>query len=483
MKPLKNILAPLLVILMHNLCFAQYKVIDKTSKAPVPYAYVKLSKQNKVLLSDFKGEFNLDSTLALSDSLKITCIGFEDKFVSVAAIKKNSIIELAPSTKQLDEVTVTAKKEKYLTKKLGVTKKPRHNSGFTRITTRNGDERATWIPNNYSAPGRLKSVNVFITDKGFPDAHFRVHVYECDLFQTKPGKELTQSNIIACGTTGNEWVNINLESEHIYISENGCFIGIEWFDSPKSLLYYDTIQYGIIRYKNGKSYENTHTYIETRNGTVLGSVPEVYKYSRHKNWLKTPNSGKWLQFPTDESKFNTNDTLDSGFVINTNENNLYLSIPCINIEVSFRKDKLKHEYDMPRAYKLNRIERVKENRFKYPQGNVSELFASLIKAFENDDIVYVLKYLCVYKEGELKEILEDFTETAEQAGELLTQQQKAEVIENLKEFYSNLPYSKLTKVVPHHFNLSINNVNFDLVVEKGVWKISPYSHGSLRFNH
>ena len=109
-------------ILQAVLAYSQYKVIDQDSKLPIPYAHIKNTAKNSSLITNFNGEFSMASTYNNIDSLRITCIGFKDKFVTVATLKQNHVIELAPLAKQFDEVIVSAKKDKYQTKKLGVTR-------------------------------------------------------------------------------------------------------------------------------------------------------------------------------------------------------------------------------------------------------------------------------------------------------------------------------------------------------------------------
>lgn len=460
----------LAVFFSFPICFnsnSQFQILDKETNEGLPFAHILQLSKNKKELTNANGEFKLDS-LTLIDSLLISCIGYEQQVIIGERLMNDKTIALVPKSKNIDEVKVTVKRGKYLTKKIGIVKKPKTLFFDYNITGKNGTEQAVWIPNPYSTPGYLKNVNIFITENGFPDAYFRIHIYECQL-EKKPDKELTQSNIITSGTFGNEWITVNLTQERIFISENGCFIGIEWFDSPLSKNYSDTLTYG-------NSNDHKHTRIHSGNGVVLGSRNESYRNAKNKVWHKNEKE-EWISWTiADESKFNIPDTATSGNIRILNEDNLYFQIPCINIEISLKKEKvISHYYDAPKR-KLNKIEKIQPNDFNYPQSNPKELFESLIKAFNNDEIIYILRYLCVYKENELKEIIEQLEENQEKYNKLLSPEECEKIVAELEEMRNNLTEKSLEKISNGHYKLKIGKLTYNLVVDHGKWKINPYTY-------
>lgn len=377
-------------------------------------------------------------------------------------------VDLDPVAKNLEEVNIAASQKYYSDKKLGVTKK---NAlvGLDNYTGKTGEEKAVWIPNPYSVSGFLKRVHIYLTDTGFPDAAVRIHIYECSTLEKKPGRELMQSNHIVSGTSGNEWVSVDISQDRIQVGENGCFIGIEWFDSPKAKNYSDTI---VLKGVNKQDV----LHVQSGNGAVLGSVSEPYRLSKNKVWYRN-KFNEWICWSlTDESRFNQKDTISNNNILLLNENNLYYQIPSIYIDVSFNKKKLPPAFDAPKKQSLNKIERVKEDTFKYPQATVRELFHSLINAFEHNDVVYVLKFLCVYKENELEAITEEANQHLETKGILMTETERRQVIKHLTEMIHSMDKSELVKVGPHQFELRSGNWNYNLIVENGKWKINPYSY-------
>ena len=469
----------LLLIILHFFvisAFSQHQIIDADSKEPVSYAHIKSVNKLKVIISDYHGFFVLDSSFRKLDSIVISCIGYKQKKILLSEIIEKKVVELDPSTEDLSEVIVTAKKTKFKVKNLGITKKPKKlRFGDFVVTGKNGEEKAMWIPNDYSIPGYLKSVNIYVTDLGYPDAHFRIHVYSCNKFETKPDSELTSSNIIASSTKGNEWVTVDMSNEQLRIGENGCFIGIEWFDSPKSKFHKDTV------FSDGQTWDEskrkykdtTYSSIRSGNGTVLGGIFQKYRYSKNRFWIKEDNH--WQNRGNfAESRMYTTDTFPDGRALLTTPDNYYLGVMCINIDVSFPKRKIDLVYKEPKRRKFNKLEKVKRDLSKYPQNNIHDFFSSLIKAFENDDIVYVLKYLCVYKEDQLNEVLSEFEN--EENENYLTDEEKDVIVNYFKELQSKLNLTELTKVDDKHFELSFDNMTYNLVFDDGLWRINPYSY-------
>ena len=448
--------------------YGQIQIINSEDKQGISFVSI-TDKKTFNFFADHEGKIQLENLSSL-DSITFECIGYESKIFASKDLINKKIIELNPKAKELETVNVQSQKGKYVSKKLGVTKKA-SNGLLNDFSGRNGYERAVWIPNNQSIAGFLKNINIFITNQGYPDAPFRIHIYDCSL-DKKPGKELTQSNIIAAGITGNEWITINLVDERIFISENGCFVGIEWFDSPHSKTYSDTL---IIK---GMHLEDTE-FIKAGNGVVIGAVSEQYKFSKNKIWGRKDDD--WLpQTQTNELKFNIPDTLTNGKTRILNENNLYYIIPCINIEVSFNKQKINHDFEQAKKRKINRLERVKENTFQYPQSTVNELFNSLITAFKNDDPFYVLSFLCVYQSDQLEEIIDNLEENKAKQGIYFPESERKLIISHLEEIIELITEESLRKIDSHHFELKVSKWNYHLIVENGKWKINPYSYQILQ---
>lgn len=476
-----KLLSLTLLIALCSFSHAQYHIIDSETKKAVSYAHVKTTDFNTGEIANYNGEFLLDSSFIDVDTLVISCIGYKSRFISMNDLSPTDPIELVPSAKNLNEVIVSAKRDKFQLKKLGINKNPKTMFFDNTVTGDNGVEKAVWMSNEYDVPGFVKTVNVYVSDLGFPDAHFRIHVYASDPFTNEPGKELTHTNIIASGIEGDEWVTIDLSDQYIQIPETGCFVGIEWFDSPKSEYYQDTLFNKISMYVNGEYKDTIYRQVRRGNGMALGSRPEAYAYSKNKLWYRSLSNNQWINHTTtNEARFNIPDTLASGTIHIINEKNLYFRIPCIYVEVSFPKSKIKTQFKDPKKRKFNQFEKVKEDSFKYPQSNISELFSSLIKAFENNDVIYVLKYLCVYDQEEQDKIIQTLENNQTEFEDYIAEEELERIIEHLIDFQKKMDPESLIKVDDKHFKVQVENDSYDLIIDQGKWKINPYSYKVMK---
>jgi hypothetical protein len=463
-------------VTIHGYQFAQIQVVDSLSSDPVPFTHIRIVKNNKIVISNHEGYFFLDTLRFKNDSLIISSIGFETKKIAVKNLHSSSKIQLIPKQQQLEEVVVVQKKGKYKLKKLGITKKPRKLLPEYGMTSQNGTIQAVYIPNIYSVPGVLKYVNVYITDHGYPNAYFRIHVYDVSLLEIKPDKELTSSNIVESGTKGNEWVRFDLIDERIMIGENGCFVGIEWFEHTDSKRYQDTL-ISKVTLNNGDYHKDTLvTKVKSGYGVVLGASYEPYQNAKNKIWYKLPYAGEWLKWDVYMAKYQLelHDSLIPYFIQHVEDQPDHsFQVPCINITASFPKGKAELNYIEPQNQKLNQFENIEEDIAKYPQSSVVELFNSLIAAFENDDIIYAMKYLCVFKNDELETMITSLEDNYSRTGNYFSETDKKQIIEHFNEILENLSVDSLTKIDAQYFELKVNNESTNLFIVDGKWKLQP----------
>ena len=93
-------------------------VIDKSSKQPVEFATVEVLHQNdSVIISttvtDKKGKFTFNKIASGSYILRLSFIGYENNSIKITVTRQNQnigAIEIATVAKNMNEVTVTAKK-------------------------------------------------------------------------------------------------------------------------------------------------------------------------------------------------------------------------------------------------------------------------------------------------------------------------------------------------------------------------------------
>ncbi|WP_055442606.1 carboxypeptidase-like regulatory domain-containing protein [Lacinutrix himadriensis] len=85
------------------------KIIDSITQNPIPYATISLNNTSGVISNDF-GVFhlNIKKKFTKTDSLFISCLGYETKQLPIKSVT-DSIISLSPKSIDLDEVLISNK--------------------------------------------------------------------------------------------------------------------------------------------------------------------------------------------------------------------------------------------------------------------------------------------------------------------------------------------------------------------------------------
>ncbi len=81
-------------------------VIDQSTKESIPYAHIIKTIDNSGTITNDDGYFEINCSK--KDTIKISFLGYQDKFFSADEISDNARIELTQSTATLDQVTVFA---------------------------------------------------------------------------------------------------------------------------------------------------------------------------------------------------------------------------------------------------------------------------------------------------------------------------------------------------------------------------------------
>ncbi|UOB18933.1 Kelch repeat-containing protein [Abyssalbus ytuae] len=115
------------------------KILETETNKPIEYVNVYLEKDESGTISNEKGEFNLElnSKIKPTDTIRFSIIGYTTKYHTFSKLKElNFIVNLSKKTENLNEVTVTSKRELKSTipyKKLSSLKKGIYCFGSTLI--------------------------------------------------------------------------------------------------------------------------------------------------------------------------------------------------------------------------------------------------------------------------------------------------------------------------------------------------------------
>jgi hypothetical protein len=204
------------------------KVVDKKTKAAVPFATVGLIKENIGTNAVEQGSFILISQKQiLNDSLIITCVGYETLKIPVETFKYGSAIELVERIVSLKPVTISAKQ-----KWQSINLNKFSGCGINSLTTRGFQTQAA---QHFSIPVEnsiLTEINVCagVGIFYFKKSKFRIRIYDMDSITKAPSADLLDEVIEVTSSGKNE--RVSLEKYNIHIPHKDFFVAIEWLKIP-----------------------------------------------------------------------------------------------------------------------------------------------------------------------------------------------------------------------------------------------------------
>lgn len=226
----------ILCLISPRLVFAQKiikgTIIDSYTGQTIPYASITVKKESSISWKDGSFLFELENFNA-EDSLFVQCLGFETFKTSLKDYSKNNDkeIRLTPKVFSLNEVIVSAHKTKRTKIKTFGVYKRKPSDGWA--TAKYKEQIALYISNEKRENGIIQNLKFYIKKSGTPNKEFRVHLYALDQTKNNPGMELLPEAIYASGTTGNEWIIIDVSKYQIKYPPEGFFIAFEALpDSP-----------------------------------------------------------------------------------------------------------------------------------------------------------------------------------------------------------------------------------------------------------
>jgi hypothetical protein len=231
---MKTITTIVIAIIISTLSFSQSnfikgKILNKETKEGVAYTNIWVLNKEIGTSTSKNGEFILyiDSNIIRKEKLKITSVGYNDTTIEIKKIK--SEIYLTPRIYEIKEVTVSPNKQNVLIinpidkkMKLGYLLSSNIPVIFGRYFAFN---------ENYSKTKYIKNIIIY-TRKRLKSYNFNVHVYENDLVNLKPGKELINKNIVVTTKSsfgfGYAPNIIDISQYGLSFPDSGVIIGVEW---------------------------------------------------------------------------------------------------------------------------------------------------------------------------------------------------------------------------------------------------------------
>ncbi|MFM9836735.1 MAG: carboxypeptidase-like regulatory domain-containing protein [Cyclobacteriaceae bacterium] len=208
------------------------KVVDQYTKKPIAYANIGIVNTGIGTISNEDGSFSLQvPDVNLKDTLRLSAIGFAKKNLAIQSFfNRDLTIYLEEQITELNEVTVTSKKEKNKFFELG-NKKSRGGTLET-DTVYAGSATALLIENvnpiqkDLSFPVYLKSARIRIFRNNLPSFKLRVRLYSIDSVTHCPGEDLLKKSIVVESSMKNGWVIFDF-SELQFLVTKPFFVAFE----------------------------------------------------------------------------------------------------------------------------------------------------------------------------------------------------------------------------------------------------------------
>ncbi len=200
------------------------QLLDSLTKQPVAYANVGVPNKGVGTVSDDNGKVKLTvGDSLLTNSIKISCIGYASKTITVTqALGKNTLL-LTSSAVKLNEVVVRpSKATKYKT--LGNNTTSKNVSGGFKSNGL-GAEIAVKINVKHQYT-QLKKLQFYLVKNPINDLQFRVNLYTVAP-NGKPDASILKQLILTPKIMGNGLVELDLTPYKIYTNKD-VFIALEW---------------------------------------------------------------------------------------------------------------------------------------------------------------------------------------------------------------------------------------------------------------
>ena len=218
-------------------------ITDSIDKTPLEYCNIALLNTNKGVYSAADGNFEIDISNHLQDTLKVSSIGYISKFIPLSKYKNlgeiSLNIQLTENTEALNEVLIITEKTKYV-KKISLGEEKEGNVSRSSLI---GYETCVFIKNPENEYGKLKRVYIKLKKREDAEftATFNIKFYDFDFKNNIPGKELYDKNIIVKAKNKFYTLWIDVEDLGIMMPKEGICVGVEFMDPANETKKYTTI--------------------------------------------------------------------------------------------------------------------------------------------------------------------------------------------------------------------------------------------------
>lgn len=267
----------LLLLLLPTMSTAQNifagKIVNKKNGSIVPFATVALLKENIGTNANDRGEFNLESFKNYTDTISISCVGFQTSKVALSNIPLDNRFELEAISLTLQSVIIG----RSFSKTSNVLNEF-SNCGNSSFTT---SGFVTQMAQHFYSPCSSSILSEINICKTGDNAKFRIRVYNMDSITKAPSLDLLDTVLEV--TSKGRHVNINVEKYRILLPHKDFFIAVEWLKIPYNKRETSSKSNGVR--KDYIHYSPSISFKKNKNGTVNSDT-------QSKIWMKT-YTGIW----------------------------------------------------------------------------------------------------------------------------------------------------------------------------------------------
>jgi len=207
-------------------------IMDKKSGTGISYANLGIPNQNIGTITDSSGSYRIEIlNVNFTDSIIVSCIGYETFKTSLETFSKNPKIGLQEKIYGLNEVIVLAKRVKTEGREKSHGIKVLFNRKDSTKTLAGG-EIAMLFSNRDKI--RITGVNFYLANNSYENIKVRVNIYNAK--DTDTDKKLNNTGNIFTITEGKTgWITANFENENIILNKQDYVVAIEILQiSPRS---------------------------------------------------------------------------------------------------------------------------------------------------------------------------------------------------------------------------------------------------------
>lgn len=278
-------------------CFGQHDlsgiVVDKESKAPIPFVQIGIEDTHLATITETNGTFTFP--IEPSDKVFITFYALGYDILKLKYGEVRGVIELQPLTIRMDPITFN-RKQKFVNTRIENT---RRSNGTYFIAPSGPEASGAGIAvqvNPIPPVFRILNASVFIGENNTDTLKVRLRIYEVRS-DGLPGNEILQQDFVEARIMKRGWFKVNLSHKEVIVDKDSIF------------LFFELIEEQDIRLKMSKALEQKVAKIkELHKKGVSGVMYEEYTNDVGKKETRYGISGKTekkydLDFPTRTTSF------------------------------------------------------------------------------------------------------------------------------------------------------------------------------------